>query len=53
MSDPTSNILLRLPKSLHEDLREIAANQNRSMNRQLVHVLEQFVRHHKAKSEKS
>lgn len=53
MSDPTSNILLRLPKSLHEDLREIAASENRSMNKQLVHVLERFVRHHKANSQKS
>lgn len=53
MSEPIANILLRLPKSLHEDLREIAASQNRSMNRQLVHVLEQFVRDQKSKVSKS
>lgn len=53
MSEPIANILLRVPKSVHEQLREIAASENRSMNRQLVHVLEQFVSHHKAKSQKS
>lgn len=53
MSDPTSNILLRVPKSVHEQLREIAASENRSMNKQLVHILEQFVRDQKSKVSKS
>ncbi len=36
-------LLLRLPKELHEAIQAVAEREHRSLNAQIVHILERFI----------
>lgn len=47
--EPLVNFTARFPEKLHADLKEIADKENRSLIRQVLHILINFVSEYKEK----
>lgn len=50
MSDKQQSFHVRMDKQTHEDLKELASNEQRSLSAQVQYILNQYVKHQKSKA---